>query len=86
MIDDKGNPGTFYPGNTGIGNSLIGALERGARYAARVTVHEFDTDGNEVVFVNEGRSEVNWFRYGKECVSPESFVITETGPGRLQLK
>ncbi len=85
VIDDKGNPGTFYPGNTGIGNSLIGALERGARYAARVTVHEFDTDGNEVVFVNEGRSEVNWFRYGKECVSPESFVITETGPGRLQL-
>ncbi len=85
VIDDKGNPGTFYPGNTGIGNSLIGALERGARYAARVTVHEFDTDGNEVVFVNEGRSEVNWFRYGKECVSPESFVIAETGPGRLQL-
>lgn len=85
VIDDKGNPGTFYPGNTGIGNSLIGALERGARYAARVTVHEFDTDGNEVVFVNEGRSEVTWFRYGKECISPESFVITETGPGRLQL-
>ena len=85
VIDDKGNPGTFYPGNTGIGSSLIGALERGARYAARVTVHEFDTDGNEVVFVNEGRSEVNWFRYGKECISPAAFVIKEIGPGRVQL-
>ncbi|PSL23628.1 fibronectin type III domain protein [Dyadobacter jiangsuensis] len=85
VIDDKGNPGTFYPGNTGIGNSIIGALERGARYAARVTVHEIDADGNEVVFANDGQSEVTWFRYGKPCVSPEKFTINESGPGRVQL-
>ncbi|WP_221391424.1 fibronectin type III domain-containing protein [Dyadobacter sp. NIV53] len=85
VIDDKANPGTFYPGNTGTGNSIIGAFERGVRYAARVTIHEFDTDGNEVVFANEGRSEVNWFRYGTACVSPETFTIKEAGPGRVQL-
>ncbi len=85
VIDDKANPGTFYPGNTGIGNSIIGALERGARYAARVTIHEFDPDGNEVAFANEGRSEVTWFRYGAPCVCPETFAIKEAGPGRVQL-
>jgi hypothetical protein len=85
IIDDKANPGTFYPGNTGIGNSIIGAFERGVRYAVRVTVHEFDINGDEVAFANEGRSEVTWFTYGTPCVSPESFTIRETGPGRLQL-
>jgi len=85
IIDDNANPGTFYPSNTGIGNSIIGGFERGVRYAARVTIHEFDINGDEVLFANEGVSEVTWFRYGKECVSPESFTINETGPGRLQL-
>ena len=85
IIDDKANPGTFYPSNTGIGNSIIGGFERGVRYAARVTIHEFDINGDEVLFANEGRSEVTWFRYGTPCVSPETFAIQETGPGRLQL-
>ncbi|WP_414617431.1 fibronectin type III domain-containing protein [Dyadobacter sp. 32] len=85
IIDDKANPGTFYPSNTGIGNSIIGAFERGAKYAVRVTVHEFDANGDEVVFANEGRSEVVWFTYGTPCVSAENFIIRETGPGRLQL-
>ena len=85
VIDDKANPGTFFPGNTGIGNSIIGAFERGARYAARVTIHEFDMEGQEVVFANEGRGEVTWFRYGAPCVSPEAFTIREIGPGRVQL-
>ncbi len=93
IIDDKANPGTFYPSNTGIGNSIIGAFDPstplgmtiGARYAVRVTVHEFDQNGDEVVFANEGRSEVVWFRYGSPCISPESFTIKEIGPGRVQL-
>jgi hypothetical protein len=90
IIDDKANPGTFYPGNTGIGNSIIGAFERGARYAVRVTVHEFDGKSEEVVFANEGRSEVTWFTYGTprsdgRCVSPPNLTIKELGSGRLQL-
>ncbi|WP_149244346.1 fibronectin type III domain-containing protein [Dyadobacter sp. 32] len=85
IIDDKANPGTFYPSNTGIGNSIIGAFERGAKYAVRVTVHEFDANGDEVVFANEGRSEVVWFRYGSQCISPENFTIKEIGSGRVHL-
>jgi hypothetical protein len=90
IIDDRANRATFYPSNTGIGNSIIGAFERGARYAVRVTVHEFDANVNEVAFANEGRSEVVWFRYGTHgptfrCVSPESFTINEIGPGRVHL-
>ena len=85
IIDDKANPGTFYPSNTGIGNSIIGAFERGERYAARVTIHEFDINGDEVLFANEGRSEVTWFRYGAPCISPDAFTIKDIGPGRVQL-
>ena len=85
IIDDKGNPGTFYPGNTGIGNSIIGAFEMGEKYAARVTIHEFDQNGDEILFANEGRSEVTWFRFGKQCISPATFEIKEVGPSRLQL-
>ncbi|GAB4054575.1 hypothetical protein GCM10028810_63530 [Spirosoma litoris] len=60
----------------------IKPLEVGKRYVVQVTVS--DLSGELTNFVNQGRSQVSWFRYGKEC-TPPAFTIQSLGTDRVQL-
>ncbi|OYU65984.1 MAG: hypothetical protein CFE22_11490, partial [Cytophagaceae bacterium BCCC1] len=57
-------------------------LEVGKTYAWQVKVS--DINGQET-YVNNGYSEVSWFRYGKACTAPENLKATEIGPNRANL-
>ncbi|GAB4011754.1 hypothetical protein GCM10028808_26100 [Spirosoma migulaei] len=72
-------PTTSYAGDI---TQWIKPLEVGKRYAVQVTVS--DLSGELTNFVNQGRSQVSWFRYGKECVPP-AFSIQSLGTDRVQL-
>ena len=61
----------------------IKPLEVGKRYAWQVSVEDLSGELNN--FANQGRSEVSWFRYGKECVPPPKFNIKSVGSDRVQL-
>ncbi|ADB40283.1 fibronectin type III domain-containing protein [Spirosoma linguale] len=60
----------------------IKPLEVGHRYAFQVSVT--DLSGEMTNFVNQGRSQVSYFRYGKEC-RPPAFTIQSLGSDRVQL-
>ncbi|OYU66039.1 MAG: hypothetical protein CFE22_11280 [Cytophagaceae bacterium BCCC1] len=57
-------------------------LEVGKTYAWQVKVS--DINGQET-YVNNGYSEVSWFRYGKACTATEDLKATEIGPNRVNL-
>ena len=57
-------------------------LEVGKTYAWQVKMS--DINGRET-YVNNGYSEVSWFRYGKACTAPEDLKATEIGPNRVNL-
>ena len=69
-------PTTFY--RIGISDQ---PLTMGKRYAVQVTAKDLGDKLNN--FVNQGRSEVIWFRYGKGCTTPENLSVVKSGKGRV---
>ncbi|WP_428653960.1 fibronectin type III domain-containing protein [Runella sp.] len=78
---DKTDPGTSLTGNM---TQWIQPLEAGQRYA--VQVQAIDLTNQLTNFANQGYSQVQWFRYGRECLPPSSFTLQSVASDRVRLR
>ncbi|WP_428665470.1 fibronectin type III domain-containing protein [Runella sp.] len=78
---DKTDPGTSLTGDM---TQWIQPLEPGQPYAVQVQAVDL---ANELTnFANQGYSQVQWFRYGQECLPPSSFTLTSVTSDRVRLR
>ncbi len=68
---------------TGDQTQWIQPLQTGQRYA--VQVQATDLNNQLTNFAHQGYSQVQWFRYGRECAPPPSFTIKSVTSDRVRL-